>query len=140
MLNLSSESTFLINYYDNLLKVPNNNLIFSLTNSKKTSCYSQLQKTIYDKLDSIYGILEKDLCNIQTFRKIYDNNSREYRSLLQNIYNQHFVKNRYIDDNIKEYIKNKPCSLLSYTLPYKNKYITINLFKYSKISPNYVKI
>tara|TARA_B100001175_G_C19513980_1_gene645910 strand:- start:4722 stop:6074 length:1353 start_codon:yes stop_codon:yes gene_type:complete len=139
MLNVSSESTFLIDYYDNLLKVSNNAFNFSLDNSKKTSCYSQLQKTVYDKLDSIYDILDKDLCNIQTFRKIYDNNSREYRSLLQNIYNQHFVNNRYIDDNIKEYIKNKPGSLVIYTLPYKNKYITINLFKYSKISPNYVK-
>jgi hypothetical protein len=137
MLNISSESTFLIDYYDNLLKVSNNAFNFSLTNSKKTSLYYQLQKTIYGNLVYIYDLL--DQVDVRNSRKLYDKNSREYRNLLQNIYSQHFVDNRYIDNNIKEYIKNKPCSLLIYTLPFKNTNITINLFKYSKISQNYVK-
>ncbi len=137
MLNISSESTFLIDYYDNLLKESNNDFNFSLDNSKKTSLYYQLQKTIYGNLVYIYDLL--DQVDVRNSRKLYDKNSREYRNLLQNIYSQHFVNNRYIDNNIKEYIKNKPCSLLIYTLPYKNTNITINLFKYSKISQNYVK-
>lgn len=137
MLNISSESTFLIDYYDNLLKEANNDFNFSLDNSKKTSLYYQLQKTIYGNLVYIYDLL--DQVDVRNSRKLYDKNSREYRNLLQNIYSQHFVNNRYIDNNIKEYIKNKPGSLLIYTLPYKNTIITINLFKYSKISQNYVK-
>lgn len=138
MLNLSKDSTFLFNYYDELLKKSDKNLLF-IPDNKKISLYIDFQKHIYDILDNIYDILGKDLHTIHNLRTVYDNNTREYKRLIRNVYNKHFSNNPYIDNNIKEYIRNKPGSLITYQLPFKDKTITINLIKYSKISPKQLK-
>jgi len=138
MLNLSKDSTFLFNYYDELLKKSDKNLLF-IPDNKKNSLYIDFQKHIYDILDNIYDILGKDLHTIHNLRTVYDNNTREYKRLIRNVYNKHFSNNPYIDNNIKEYIRNKPGSLITYQLPFKDKTITINLIKYSKISPKQLK-
>jgi hypothetical protein len=138
MLNLSKDSTFLFNYYDELLKKSDKNLLF-IPDNKKSSLYIDFQKHIYDILDNIYDILGKDLHTIHNLRTVYDYNTREYKRLIRNVYNKHFSNNPYIDNKIKEYIKNKPGSLITYQLPFKDKTITINLIKYSKISPKQLK-
>jgi hypothetical protein len=130
MLNLSHESRFLIDYYDKKLKlnIPN----------KKSNELENLQKHIYDKLDNIYSFLNKDLCNINNFRKIYNNDERKYWKLVRNAYKKHFTDNLYIDITIKEFIHNTPATLIVYKLPYKNNIININFIEYSKISQSYM--
>ena len=134
MLNLSKESTFLIDYYDELIKKSNGNLLFSQHN-KKTSLYIDFQKQIFKLLNSIYDLLDIDLQNISKFRRVFGNNTREYKTLIENVYRRHFNNNQYINVKVKEYIKNKQGSLVIYQLPFKDKTISINLIKYSKISP-----
>ena len=130
MLKISNESKFLIDYYDKKLdlNIPN----------KKSNELENLHKHIYDKLDFIYGFLNKDLCNIKNFRKIYNDDEREYKKLLGNAYKKHFADNPYIDTAIKEFIFNTPATFLVYTLPYKNKIINIKFVEYSKISQSYL--
>ena len=134
MLNLSKESTFLIDYYDEIIKKSDGNLLFSQHN-KKTSLYIDFQKQIFKLLDSIYDLLDSDLQNISNFRRVFGNNTREYKTLIENVYRRHFTNNKYIDVKVKEYIRNKQGSLVIYQLPFKDKTISINLIKYSKISP-----
>tara|TARA_B110000977_G_scaffold191432_1_gene263552 strand:+ start:1997 stop:3319 length:1323 start_codon:yes stop_codon:yes gene_type:complete len=130
MLKISSESSFLIDYYDKKLElnIPN----------KKSNELENLQKHIYDKLDNIYGFLNKDLCNIKNLRKIYNDGEREYKKLLGNAYKKNFTDNPFIDTVTKEFIHNTPATLIVYTLPYKNKIININFVEYSKISQPYL--
>ncbi len=134
MLNLSKESIFLIDYYDELIKKSYGNLLFSQHN-KKTSLYIDFQKQIFKLLDNIYDLLDTDLQNISRFRRVFGNNTREYKTLIDNVYTKHFTNNKYIDIKVKEYIRNKQGSLIIYQLPFKDKTISINLIKYSKISP-----
>ena len=96
MLNLSKESTFLIDYYDDLIKKSDENLLFSRHN-KKTSLYIDFQKQIFKLLDSIYDLLDTDLQNISNFRRVFGNNTREYKTLIENVYRRHFTNNKYID-------------------------------------------
>jgi hypothetical protein len=130
MLNISSESSFLIDYYDKKLKlnIPN----------KKSNELENLQKHIYEKLDNIYSFLNKDLYNIHNFRKIYNNDEREYRKLVRNVFKKHFTNNLYIDINIREFIHNTSGTLIIYEIPYNNKIININFIEYSKISQPYL--
>jgi hypothetical protein len=137
MLNLSSESTFLIDYYDNLLKSPNNKFKLSIPN-KKSSALDDLQVHIYGKLGSIYSVLNNDLYNILNFRTIYSKNEREYTKLIGDAYKKHFTNNPYIGTTIKEFIHNKQGTLIVYKLPYKNKIVNINFIEYSTISPSYL--
>ena len=134
MLNLSKESTFLIDYYDEIIKESKGNLLFSQHNKKK-SLYNDFQKQIFKLLDNIYELLDTDLQNISNLRRVFSNNTREYKSLIENVYSRHFTNNKYIDIKFKEYIRNKKGSLVIYQLPFKDKTISINLIKYSKISP-----
>ena len=133
MLNLSKESTFLINYYDSLLNSSNKDFKFSPTNNKK-SIFLSLQEKIFNNLNYIYNIFNKDFSNIKDFRQIYSHNTREHTTLIQNVYNKHFINNRFIDNKIVDYIKNKPSSLLTYNLLLDNKKIRINFIVYTKIS------
>ncbi len=137
MLNLSKESTFLIEYYDELIKKSEGNLLFS-QNNKKGSFYIDFQKQIFKLLDNIYYELDNVLENIAYFRKIFANNTSEYNNLIENTYRRHFINNKYIDIKIKEYIRNKQGSLVSYQLPFKDKTLSINLIKYSKITQKHL--
>ena len=137
MLNLSKESTFLINYYDSLLNSSNKDLKFSPTNNKK-SIFLSLQEKIFNNLNYIYNIFNKDFSNIKDFRQLYSHNTREHTTLIQNVYNKHFINNRFIDNKIVDYIKNKPSSLLTYNLLLDNKKIRINFIVYTKISQKHL--
>jgi hypothetical protein len=130
MLNVSHETSFLIDYYDKKSKL---NIL-----NKKSNELENLQKHIYDKLDNIYNFLNKDLCNINNFRKIYNNDERKYWKFVRNAYKKHFTDNLYIDITIKEFIHNTPGRLVVYKLPYKNRIIKINFIEYSKISESYL--
>jgi hypothetical protein len=130
MHNVSHESSFLIDYYDKKSKL---NIL-----NKKSNELENLQKHIYDKLDNIYSFLNKVLCNINNFRKIYNNDERKYWKLVRNAYKKHFTDNLYIDITIKEFIHNTPATLIVYKLPYKNNIININFIEYSKISQSYL--
>lgn len=134
MLNLSKESTFLIDYYDELIEKSNGNLLFSQHN-KKTSRYIDFQKQIFKLLDNIYELLDTDLQNIANFRRVFGNNTREYKTLIENSYKKHFINNKYIDIKVKEYIRNKQGSLVIYRVPFKDKTISINIINYSNLSP-----
>ena len=56
MLNLSKESTFLIDYYDEIIKESKGNLLFSQHNKKK-SLYNDFQKQIFKLLFKVSLIL-----------------------------------------------------------------------------------
>ena len=77
MLNLSNETTVLINYYDSLLNSSNKDFKFSPTNNKK-SIFLSLQEKIFNNLNYIYNIFNKDFSNIKDFRQIYSHNTREH--------------------------------------------------------------
>ncbi len=138
MLNLSEESKYLINYYDKLIKISNKNFLFSGYN-KKYIQYDDFQKQIFKLLDNIYNLLNIDLQNISKFRRVFNNNMREYKTLIENVYNKHFINNKYINVKIIDFIRNKQGSLIIYQLPFKNKTISINLVKYSKITPKHLE-
>ena len=66
--------------------------------------------------------------------------SRKY--LKTEIYENHLINNRYIDNTIKQFIKIQNGELLTYKLPYQpfhkqeiNEYITINFFLYKNFVP-----
>lgn len=137
MLNLSKESTFLIEYYDELIKKSEGNLLFS-QNNKKGPFYIDFQKQIFKLLDNIYYELDSDLENIANFRKVFANNTSEYNNLIENTYRRHLSNNKYIDIKTKEYIRNKEGSLVIYQLPFKDKTLSINLIKYSIITQKHL--
>ena len=82
-------------------------------------------------LDNIYELLDTDLQNIANFRRVFGNNTREYKTLIENSYKKHFINNKYIDIKVKEYIRNKQGSLVIYRVPFKDKTISINIINYS---------
>lgn len=137
MLNLSKESIYLIHYYDKLIKNTKNTFLFSQC-KKNGAFYKNFQKRIFKLLDNIYNLLDNELQNIADYRRIFNNNTREYKTLIKNIYNNHFINNKYINIKIKEYIRNEYGNLVIYQMPFKNKTISINIIKYSKISTKHV--
>lgn len=133
MLNLTNDSKLLINYYAKLINMTDREHIFS-QNKNKFPKFSKFLSEIFKTLDNIYDLLITDFNNIGEFRQIYSVNSREINSLIDKIYTEHFLSNKYIDNSIKDYIKNEKSWLLSYNLPYKSSKITINFFIYSNFS------
>ena len=65
--------------------------------------------------------------NYAIYRTLVNNNSTIYNNKLTNIYNKYLLHNKYVSNDIKDFIKtekNKNSSkLLIYKLPYKNTYI-----------------
>jgi len=133
MFKLSKESRFLINYYDKLIKKSNKNLLFPI-NSKKTPNYINFQKQIFKLLHNIYELLDVDFKNINNYRKIFASNTKNYKILIENTIIRHFINNKYIDNDVIEYIKINPGYLVIYHIPFKDKNIVINVINYSKIS------
>ena len=130
MLNLSNESKLLINYYDKKIKL-------SIPH-KKSPELKDLQQYICEKLESIYSIINTDLCNIKNFRKIYNKDTKEYTKLVVNFFKSHFTNNPYIDMDMKDFIHNNSGTLIVYNLPYKNKMVSINFIEYNTISVSYL--
>lgn len=142
-LELSPSSKLLITYYDELKKISKKEFVFSQRTGG--AAFLNFQNYIFLKLESIYSSLKKDLCpnlelnlnlNLEKYRTIHDSFTKEYHSLVTNVYNKHFNNNRYITPEIKNYIKSgqktNKNKLLTYTLPYKMSSITINFFVYDK--------
>lgn len=140
---LSDQSKLLIFYYIELEKNLKKYYSFSQNNfledSKK---YINFQKYIFNKLDSLYKIIFKDLCldtniDLSKFRKFYYSQSNEYKSYVKKIYNSHFNNNRYITQETKNYIKNgetiRENCLLKYNIPYKNNKINFHFFIYNNV-------
>lgn len=115
MINLTHESNIMIKKYYEISKKLNKNLIIK-NNNKKTDVYNSLQKEIFYLLNNIYNKIHKKFLLKHYYRKIYNKNSELNFAHIENTYNNHFKDNRYVDENIKNYIKNNICTLLVYKI------------------------
>lgn len=140
---LTKKSKLLILYYNELEKNLENYITFSQNkNLKDSKKYINFQKYIYNKLDYLYKLTIKDLnldinIDLTKFRKLYYSKTNEYKSYITKIYNSHFNNNKYITQEIKNYIKNshyeRDNCLLIYNIPYKNKTINFHFFIYKNV-------
>ena len=147
--NLSYNSNLMIKFYNMILKYYKNFKI--IENNSKNSNYERFHSYIYKKLNNIYNTIKLDYNNFNyaIYRTIVDNNTNIYNNTLTNIYEKYLLHNRYVSNNIKDFIKNEKTKnsskLLIYKLPYKNTYIHINFFTYNEridnnnINTNYDK-
>lgn len=156
---LSDESEKLLLNYKNL----KNKLIFNYRDSEKTSknaFYFQFQKFILNRLIMVHNEVSKRYLQseLSNYRNIYIDNSKIYNQTISNVLNEHLKNNRYIDNNIINYIKkfqllnetknetkNKTNNktkkidkkreksyLLKYEIPYEKTFININFILYEK--------
>tara|TARA_Y100000389_G_scaffold95476_1_gene92166 strand:- start:4307 stop:5725 length:1419 start_codon:yes stop_codon:yes gene_type:complete len=134
----------ILKYYKNFKIIENNS-------KKNDTKYERFHNYIYKKLTNIYNSLKLDYNNFNyaIYRTLLNNNSTIYNNTLTNIYNKYLLHNRYVSNDIKDFIKNEKTKnsskLLIYKLPYKNTYININFFTYNEridnnsINSNYDK-
>lgn len=140
---LSEKSKLLMLYYKELQKNLKKHYSFSHNKiSKDSKKYIDFQKYIFNKLDSLYKFNIKNLCldsnlDLSKFRKFYYSQTYEYKSYVNKIYNSHFNNNKYITQEIKNYIKdgekNRENCLLIYNIPYKNTTINFHFFIYNNV-------
>ena len=147
--NLSYNSNLMIKFYNMILKYYKNFKI--IENNSKNSNYERFHSYIYKKLNNIYNTIKLDYNNFNyaIYRTIVNNNTSMYNNTLTNIYEKYLLHNRYVSNNIKDFIKNEKTKnsskLLIYKLPYKDTYIHINFFTYNEridnnnINTNYDK-
>ena len=137
-LELTKESQLLFRYY-NYLKIKSKNKFHFSQTSNNNSDFFKLQSNIFNSLNYIYNNLKtKFSYSYKKFREIYPAQSAPYKELVEKLYNKHFVSNKYISPEIKNFIKNsKDSSLISYKIPHNSSFININLFIYSNFSRNY---
>lgn len=140
---LSEQSKLLMLYYKELQKNLKKYYSFSQNKiSKDSKKYIDFQKYIFNKLDSLYKSSLKDLSldsniDLSKFRKFYYSQTNEYKSYVNKIYNSHFNNNKYITQEIKNYIKNgeqnRENCLLIYNIPYKKSIINFHFFIYNNV-------
>jgi len=143
---LSEQSKLLMLYYKELQKNLKKYYSFSQNkiskDSKDSKKYINFQKYIFNKLDSLYKLITKDLCldtniDLSKFRKFYYSQTDEYKSYVNKIYHSHFNNNKYITHETKNYIKNgeqnRENCLLIYTIPYKQSTINFHFFIYNNV-------
>tara|TARA_B100001769_G_C22109886_1_gene600143 strand:- start:2409 stop:3695 length:1287 start_codon:yes stop_codon:yes gene_type:complete len=82
-------------------------------NNKKKDVYNSLQKEICYLLNNIYNKIHEKFLLKHYYREIYNKNSEAH---IKNIYNVHLKDNRYVDDNIKNYIKDNIGTILVYKI------------------------
>ena len=127
---LTSNSKLLLNYYFMLKKYTKREIKLANTNSEK---YNKLQKFIFNNLSNINV---DSLVNENT-RNLYSNNSNNYNKLLISTYNNHLTNNKYISNDIKEFIKtknnNNSCVLI-YNITIDNINLNVNFFIYNSIT------
>ena len=134
--NLTYNSNLMIKFYNMILKYYKNFKI--IENNSKNSNYERFHSYIYKKLNNIYNSIKLDYNNFNyaIYRTIVNNNTSMYNNTLTNIYEKYLLHNRYVSNNIKDFIKNEKTKnsskLLIYKLPYKNTYININFFTYNE--------
>lgn len=168
-LELNNDSSLLLNYYnkfdynnDFFLKLKNIKTTLKAKKLKKTrtckikksykitnsNTYYNLQKNIYNSLESLYMNIKKETNNYDftNNRKYYDVNTSKYKEIINLLYDNHFNNNKYISEEIKKFINfdtqkiNNNSYILSYKLPYKNKYLTINFVNYNKFTNKHIKL
>ena len=151
--NLTYNSNLMIKFYNMILKYYKNFKIIenNSKNSINNTKYERFHNYIYKKLSNIYNSLKLDYNNFNyaIYRTLVNNNSTIYNNKLTNIYNKYLLHNKYVSNDIKDFIKNEKnknsSKLLIYKLPYKNTYININFFTYNEriddnsITSNYDK-
>ena len=132
--NLTYNSNLMIKFYNNILKYYKNFKI--IENNSKNSNYERFHNYIYKKLNNIYNSLKLDYNNFNyaIYRTIVNNNTSMYNNTLTTIFEKYLLHNRYVSNNIKDFIKNEKTKnsskLLIYKLPYKNTYININFLEH----------
>tara|TARA_B100001093_G_C26835117_1_gene1017973 strand:+ start:1441 stop:2838 length:1398 start_codon:yes stop_codon:yes gene_type:complete len=132
----------ILKYYKNFKIIENNS---------KNSKYERFHSYIYKKLNNIYNSIKLDYNNFNyiIYRTLVNSNTTIYNNTLINIYEKYLLHNKYVSNNIKDFIKNEKnknsSKLLIYKLPYNNAYININFFTYNErinnnnINTNYDK-
>ena len=147
--NLSYNSNLMIKFYNMILKYYKNFKI--IENNSKNSKYERFHSYIYKKLNNIYNSIKLDYNNFNyiIYRTLVNSNTTIYNNTLINIYEKYLLHNKYVSNNIKDFIKNEKnknsSKLLIYKLPYNNAYININFFTYNErinnnnINTNYDK-
>ena len=144
---LSDESEKLLLNYKNLKKKLN----FNYRDSEKTSknaFYFQFQKFILNRLLIVHNEVSKTYLQseLSNYRNIYIDSSKIYNQIIGNVLNEHLKNNRYIDNNIINYIKKfqllnetkkidkkrEKSYLLKYEIPYQKTFININFILYEK--------
>ena len=143
--NLTYNSNLMIKFYNNILKYYKNFKI--IKNNSKNSKYERFHSYIYKKLNNIYNSIKLDYNNFNyiIYRTLVNNNTTIYNNTLTNIYEKYLLHNKYVSNNIKDFIKKEKTKisskLLIYKLPYKNTYININFFIYNeRINDNSINI
>ena len=128
----------ILKYYKNFKIIKNNS---------KNSKYERFHSYIYKKLNNIYNSIKLDYNNFNyiIYRTLVNNNTTIYNNTLTNIYEKYLLHNKYVSNNIKDFIKKEKTKisskLLIYKLPYKNTYININFFIYNeRINDNSINI
>ena len=145
--NLTYNSNLMIKFYNMILKYYKNFKIIENNSKKNDTNYERFHNYIYKKLNNIYNSLKLDYNNFNyaIYRTIVNNNSTIYNNTLTNIFEKYLLHNRYVSNDIKDFIKNEKTKnsskLLIYKLPYKNTYININFFTYNeRIDNNSINI
>lgn len=148
---LSDESEKLLLNYKNLKKKLNFNYIDSEKTSKN-AFYYQFQKFILNRLLIVHNEISKRYLQseLSNYRNIYIDSSKIYNQTIGNVLNEHLKNNRYIDNNIINYIKKfhllnetkyktkkidkkrEKSYLLKYEIPYEKTFININFILYEK--------
>tara|TARA_B100000035_G_scaffold306200_3_gene307978 strand:+ start:1248 stop:2711 length:1464 start_codon:yes stop_codon:yes gene_type:complete len=143
--NLTYNSNLMIKFYNMILKYYKNFKI--IKNNSKNSKYERFHSYIYKKLNNIYNSIKLDYNNFNyiIYRTLVNNNTTIYNNTLTNIYEKYLLHNKYVSNNIKDFIKKEKTKisskLLIYKLPYKNTYININFFIYNeRINDNSINI
>ena len=136
-MELTDESQLLFSSFNYLLK----NNIINLKKQDNNNGYNFLINQIFIKLNNIYNIAKKDLCNISNFRSLYKSNTNEFKNIMKNNNDNYFKSTKYISDKIIDYIKTNEnkSQLLIYKLPYNNVFIELNFIIYENISPKLLK-
>ncbi len=130
MISLTDESNIMVKKYYEISEQLNKNLIIK-NNNKKKDVYNSLQKEIFYLLNNIYNKIHEKFLLKHYYREIYNKNSEINFAHIKNIYNIHFKDNRYVDDNIKKYIKDNIGTILEYKI-YNPIKIIITFIIYSK--------
>mgnify|MGYP001212220080 CR=1 FL=1 len=112
MINLTHESSIMVKKYYEISEQLNFYLIIK-NNNKKKDVYNSLQKEICYLLNNIYNKIHEKFLLKHYYREIYNKNSEAH---IKNIYNVHLKDNRYVDDNIKNYIKDNIGTILVYKI------------------------
>jgi hypothetical protein len=137
---LSNESKLLFKYYTEIQKISKNKIIFP-SQKREKNLYYDFHKYLYKKYQDLYKKIKNDYCNCDftNYLKIYNNSSKKYKDYIKNIYIKHLQNNKYISENIKNYIKTgKNGQLISYEFPTPNNIIQINFVIYNPISQKYI--